>query len=156
LRAAIREAIDGGPASICTDKLATDLTATHRHQYPDARVPAQKGLLPVSLASIEEPPLNGTFVAAICAPSRSAPGRTRSRGAGERTERHRRSREARHRRRRARQPHAPAHCLQDGRYADRYRDFVNDITTACGAQLDGGERFTRKSRSRSQTHDLQG
>ncbi len=36
-------------------------------------------------------------------------------------------------------------AYQDARYADRYRDFVNDITTRVAARkLDGGERFARE------------
>ena len=36
-------------------------------------------------------------------------------------------------------------AYQDARYADRYRDFVNEITTRVAARkLDGGERFARE------------
>ena len=149
LRAAIREAIDGGPAfDLHASKLATDLTGdsigTNILMLGYA---AQKGLLPVSLASIEEAiRLNGTFVA----------GNLRTFALG---------------RLAAHAPEALASELndkaevvkldtvddvlasrtrlltayQDARYADRYRDFVNDITTRVAARkLDGGERFARE------------
>lgn len=149
LRAAILEAIDGGPAfDLHASKLATDLTGdsigTNILMLGYA---AQKGLLPVSIASIEEAiRLNGTFVK----------GNLRTFALG---------------RLAAHDPAALARELndkvetvkldtvedvlasrtrlltnfQDARYADTYRAFVEDVRQRVGARnLKDGERFVRE------------
>lgn len=149
LRAAIVYAIDNGPVfDLHASKLATELTGdsigTNMLMLGYA---AQKGLLPVSIASIQEAVrLNGTFIE----------GNLRTLALG---------------RLAAHAPDALAQELgdksdlaplasvddvlvsrtrlltayQDARYADRYRSFVNDVRTRVTAlQLKGGESFVRE------------
>ena len=149
LRAAILQAIDGGAAfDVHASRLATDLTGDSiGTNILLLGYAAQKGLLPVSLAALEEAiRLNGSFVA----------GNLRTFALG---------------RLAAHDPAALAReiddspepvkldtvdevlasrtrllaAYQDARYAQRYRDFVSGIRARVAARrLEGGERFVRE------------
>lgn len=150
LRAAILDAIDGGPAfDLHASRLATDLTGdsigTNMLMLGYA---AQLGLLPLSIPSIQEAiRLNGTFVEGnlrTFALGRLA-AHDRAALAWELNE----------------QPEKVAldtvddvlasrtrllTAYQDERYARRYRDFIDDIRRRVAARgLDGGDEFTRQT-----------
>ncbi|TAL00006.1 MAG: indolepyruvate ferredoxin oxidoreductase family protein [Rhodospirillaceae bacterium] len=149
MRAAIIEALDGGPAyDLRASKLATDLTGdsigTNILMLGYA---AQKGLLPVSMASIQEAiRLNGSFVEgnlrtfALGRLAAHAPDAL-ARELDEKTE------------------DVPLATIDDvlasrtrlltayqnAGYAGRYRAFVNDVRTRVAARhLKGGEEFVRE------------
>jgi indolepyruvate ferredoxin oxidoreductase len=149
MRASIIEALDGGPLfELKASQLATELTgdsiATNILMLGYA---AQKGLLPVSVASIQEAiRLNGTFVE----------GNLRTLALG-RLAAH--APEALARELNSKDESIPLTTVedvlasrirlltdyQDARYADRYRTFVNDIRARVAAlKLKEGDRFVRE------------
>jgi indolepyruvate ferredoxin oxidoreductase len=149
MRTAIVEAIDGAPlfevpATELAVELIGDSIATNILMLGYA---AQKGLLPVSVAAIEEAiRLNGTFVK----------GNLRTFALG-RLAAHAPDALAAELGRKAEEvPLATADdvlasrvrlltAYQDARYAGRYADFVNDIRSRVAAlRLDGGEAFVRE------------
>ncbi len=149
LRAAILTAIDGGPAfDLHASKLATDLTGdsigTNILMLGYA---AQKGLLPLTVASIEEAiRLNGTFVAGNL--RTFALGRLAAHDAAALAQEL------------DDQPEVVAldtvdavvasrtrllTAYQDARYAERYRQFVSDIDArVTKLDLKGGDEFVRQ------------
>lgn len=149
MRAAIVEALDGGPLfELQATKLATELTGdsigTNVLMLGYA---AQKGLLPVSIASIEQAiRLNGTFVEGNL--RTFALGRLAAHAPDALAQELGQDDEPRF-------PESLDEILesrtrlltayQDGRYADQYLEFVNDVRRRVEAlRLEGGEAFVKQ------------